>query len=146
MNNNLMTLDEMREHEWVVSWSGGKDSTATIILMHENEVPVKKIIYVRMMYDDQIPATLPKMINFIDHGKSVFESWGYNVEVVPSNKTALQIASTIYHKSKYAYNNGHPYGITAFVKLVQCENASLPIDVTLLGMMTLVKLVQCSKL
>lgn len=27
-----MSIEEMRLHEWVVSWSGGKDSTATIIL------------------------------------------------------------------------------------------------------------------
>lgn len=39
-----MTLEEMKQHEWDVSWSGGKDSTATIILMHENNIPIKKII------------------------------------------------------------------------------------------------------
>ena len=116
INNNLMTLEEMRQHEWVVSWSGGKDSTSTIILMHENKIPVKKIIYVRMMYDEKMPATLPKMIDFVLRGKSVFESWGYPVEVVPSIKTALQVASTVYHKSKYEYNNGNQYGISAFLR------------------------------
>ena len=56
---DLMTIDEMRLHKWTVSWSGGKDSTATVILMHENNIPIEKIIYVRMMYDDKLPATLP---------------------------------------------------------------------------------------
>lgn len=56
---DLMTVDEMKGHEWSVSWSGGKDSTATIILMQEYGVPIKNITYVRMMYDDKTPATLP---------------------------------------------------------------------------------------
>lgn len=64
-----MTIEEMRQHEWVVSWSGGKDSTATIILMHEYNIPIKEIIYVRMMFNNELPATLPIMTNFVDASK-----------------------------------------------------------------------------
>lgn len=50
----MMSIDEMREHERYVSWSGGKDSTATVIKMHEYKIPIKEIVYVRMMYDDTL--------------------------------------------------------------------------------------------
>lgn len=109
----MMTIEEMREHEWVVSWSGGKDSTATIILMHENHVPIKEIVYVRMMFDDVTPATLPLMTEFVDKARIVFEEWGYKVRYVYPRKTLKDCLNRIYQKSKYVERNGHPYGVTA---------------------------------
>lgn len=111
-----MTLEEMKKHEWSVSWSGGKDSTATIILMHEYEIPIKEIVYVRMMYDDTLPATLPVMTDFVDNAIKVFEGWGYNVKVVKSIKTAEQIVNTVYKRSKYPERNGKRYGVRGFAR------------------------------
>lgn len=111
-----MPLDEMRQHSWVVSWSGGKDSTATILLMHEQGIPIKQIIYVRMMFDDKLPATLPIMTEFVDRAAGVFTSWGYDVRIVKAEKTALELAEQIYEKSKYEKKNGKPYGMTAFCR------------------------------
>lgn len=113
----MMSIDEMREHEWYVSWSGGKDSTATIIKMHEHKIPIKEIIYVRMMYDDTLPATLPAMTDFVDEVKKVFESWGYPVTILKSNKTAMDLISITYKRSKkYPERNGHKYGVTTIVR------------------------------
>ena len=111
-----MTLEEMKKHEWSVSWSGGKDSTATIILMHEHGVPIKEIVYVRMMYDDALPATLPVMTDFVDSAIKVFESWGYSVKVMKSIKTAEQIINTVYKRSKYPERNGKCYGVRGFAR------------------------------
>ena len=111
-----MTLEEMKKHEWSVSWSGGKDSTATIILMHEHGVPIKEIVYVRMMYDDTLPATLPVMTDFVDSAIKVFESWGYNVKVMKSIKTAEQIINAVYKRSKYPERNGKCYGVGGFAR------------------------------
>lgn len=111
-----MNIEEMREHEWIVSWSGGKDSTATIILMHEHGVPIKEIIYVRMMYDDTLPATLPVMTDFVDKAKSVFEDWGYSVRIVPSRKTVVQEINALYTKSKYEGRNGKKHGVSSFYR------------------------------
>lgn len=111
-----MTIEEMKKHQWSVSWSGGKDSTATIILMHEYGVPIESITYVRMMYDETLPATLPLMTDFVNNAKKIFESWGYKVNIVPSIKTAQQLYSRIYKRSSYEDRNGHAYGITAFVR------------------------------
>lgn len=112
----MMTIEEIRQHEWVVAWSGGRDSTATIILMHENKIPIKKIVYVRMMYDDELPATLPIMTEFVEKAKARFEAWGYDVEIVNSIKTAKQLAEAIYFKSKDNSRNGKYYGISAFAR------------------------------
>ena len=111
-----MTLEEMKQHEWIVSWSGGKDSTATIIKMHENNVPIKEIIYVRMMFDDNTPATLPIMTEFIDQSIETFKKWGYKVTVIKSIKTAMDLATKKYKKSKYIERIGKPYGMTAFCR------------------------------
>ena len=115
-DRHIMTVDEMREHEWIVSWSGGKDSTATIILMHEHNIPIKKIVYVRMMFDETTPATLPIMNNFIDIGSAVFSQWGYTVEIIPSIKTAMDFATAKYKNSIHADWNGKPYGINPFMR------------------------------
>lgn len=113
---HTMTIEEMRQHEWTISWSGGKDSTATVILCHEYGIPIKEIIYVRMMYDDTLPATLPIMTEFVDRTINTFESWGYQVRVVPSIKTAKQMINRVYRRSKKEERNGKYYGVTAFMR------------------------------
>lgn len=111
-----MTIEEMRQHEWIVSWSGGKDSTATIILMHEYNIPIKEIIYVRMMFDEKRPATLPIMTDFVDRAKKVFESWGYKVSIVPSIRTTKEISEKRFYRSKYPIKNGKKYGLSGFMR------------------------------
>ena len=112
----FFTLEQLREKEWVISWSGGKDSTATVILCHKYGIPIKKIIYVRMMWDEKLPATLPVMTDFVDRAKAVFESWGYPVEIVKGNKTAMDIANKIYFKSVDERKNGSYYGASQFIR------------------------------
>jgi 3'-phosphoadenosine 5'-phosphosulfate sulfotransferase (PAPS reductase)/FAD synthetase len=114
--NKIMSIDEMRQYEWSIGWSGGKDSTATIILCHEYNIPIKEIVYVRMMYDENTPATLPIMTDFVDNAKFIFESWGYNVNIIPSVKTAYELASAKFKRSKYTERNGKQYGVMAFMR------------------------------
>lgn len=111
-----MTIEEMQKHEWTISRSGGKDSTATVILCHEYGIPIKKIIYVRMMYNKQIPATLPIMTEFVDKAIRVFESWGYVVEVVESIQTAQDLSNKVFKRSKYKDRNGKHYGVSPFAR------------------------------
>ena len=117
--NPLMTLDEMREYEWYVSWSGGKDSTATIILMHEYNIPIKRITYIRMMYDNNTPATLPVMTDFVDRATEVLRGWGYDVQIIPSNMTAKYLAERPYKKVLKKENEkriGYAGGIARFIR------------------------------
>lgn len=111
-----MNLEEMKKHEWTVAWSGGKDSTATIILMHEHGIPIKEIIYVRMMYDDTLPATLPVMTEFVDSAKEVFESWGYPVRIVKSIRTTVDELNTVYKRSKHPERNGKKHGVANLIR------------------------------
>lgn len=111
-----ITIEEMKNHRWSVSWSGGKDSTATIILMHENDIPIQDINYVRMMYDENIPATLPIMTEFVDRAIKTFEQWGYKVNVIKSKHTAKYYMDKVFFKSMNLSKNGSMYGISAFIR------------------------------
>lgn len=51
---------------WIVPWSGGKDSTATIIVMLEQGLEIEKIVHVRMMATETLPATHKVMTDFVD--------------------------------------------------------------------------------
>lgn len=63
--------------EYIASFSGGKDSTATIILAHENKEPLDLILFCEVMFDDEISGELPEHIDF-NKNKAfpLFNSWG----------------------------------------------------------------------
>ena len=78
----------------VISWSGGKDSTATVILFHEHEKELINegdeviILCIEVMYDlaRNISGHNPDIIKFIYEKKKIFESWGYKVEILRSDR------------------------------------------------------------
>lgn len=82
---------------YICSWSGGKDSTASIILAHENNLPLDTIILAEVMFDKQnnISGENPEHIHFIKNvAKPLFESWGYEVLILRAEKDYLD---TFYH-------------------------------------------------
>lgn len=87
----------------VISWSGGKDSTATVILMHEHQKELIKdgdeviILFSEVMFDKKkgISGHNPDNIKFIYEKKKVFEKWGFRVEILHSDKDYLDV---FYHK------------------------------------------------
>ncbi len=89
----------------VISWSGGKDSTASIILMHEHQKELINdgdevvILFSEVMFDKKhnISGHNPDIIKFIYDKKKVFESWGYKVEILRSDKDYLDV---FYHRLK----------------------------------------------
>lgn len=96
-----------------MSWSGGKDSTASIILAHEHNEPIDSIVFVEVMYDlkRNISGENPEHINFIKNvAKPMFESWGYKVHILRSDKDYIgsfyhvieKPIKHIEHKGKYA--------------------------------------------
>lgn len=48
--------------KYIASWSGGKDSTASIILAHEHGEPLDLIIFSEVMFDENISGELPEHI------------------------------------------------------------------------------------
>ena len=73
--------------KYIASWSGGKDSTASIILAHEHNEPLDLIIFSEVMFDENISGELPEHIDFIKNKAiPVFESWGYEVKILRAKK------------------------------------------------------------
>lgn len=72
-----------------LNWSGGKDSTASIILAHEHNISIDFII-ISVPYFDKakgIYADHPKHIEWLfENAIPKIKSWGYNVHVVSSDK------------------------------------------------------------
>lgn len=78
--------------KYIASWSGGKDSTASIILAHEHGEPLDLIIFSEVMFDKEISGELPEHIGFIKNKCiPVFKSWGYEVKILHSDRTYLDI-------------------------------------------------------
>ncbi len=105
-------MDKQPYH--VVSWSGGKDSTATIILAHELGLPIDLIIISIPFFDKErgIYAERSDVIDWIKNtAKPIFESWGYPVKIVSSDKDYLYYFWKIREKSeKHPEHIGKYYG------------------------------------
>ena len=88
-------------YKYVASWSGGKDSTATIILAHEHNEPLDAIVFAEVMFDKDISGELPEHIDFIHKCKRQFEEWGYPVYIIRSDTTFLDFFHHINSKGRY---------------------------------------------
>lgn len=109
-----MPIEEMRKREWTINWSGGKDSTATIIACIKYGVPIKEVNYVRMMYDDKLPATLPIMTEFVDKtAERLRKQYDIVVNVIKSAECKTHICDKVYIRSKYPVRNGKRYTLAA---------------------------------
>lgn len=97
--------------KYIASWSGGKDSTASIILAHENNEPLDLIIFSEVMFDKNTSGELPEHIDFVKNKCiPLFESWGYEVKILHSDKTYCDEFFRIVKRSKKTYLNGNRVG------------------------------------
>lgn len=102
--------------KYIASWSGGKDSTASIILAHEHGEPLDLIIFSEVMFDENISGELPEHIDFIKNKAiPVFERWGYDVEILHSDKTYMDC---FHHRTVRGKNVGMKKG---FVMSGHCD-------------------------
>ena len=106
--------------KYICSWSGGKDSTASIILAHENNEPLDIIVFSEVKYDKKISGENPEHIDFVKNkAKPLFESWGYKVVILNSEKTYMDIFNHIMVRPrKHMHHKGQKYG---FVLAHQCS-------------------------
>ena len=99
---------------YICSWSGGKDSTATIILCHLLGIPLDTIIFCEVMYDNRrkISGENPKHIEFVKKvAKPLFESWGYEVLILHSDRDYLGSFNQIIEKPRiYMEHKGLKHG------------------------------------
>lgn len=97
----------------IVSWSGGKDSTATIVLAHEHELPIDLIIICLVWFDKKrgIYAEYPEVIEWIfNTAIPLFESWGYKVKLLESERDYMYWFNHIIEKSSHAERVGKRAG------------------------------------
>ena len=111
--------------KYIASWSGGKDSTASIILAHEHNEPLDLIIFSEVMFDENISGELPEHIDFIKN-KSIpkFNEWGYEVKILHSNKTYLDCFYQVQRRSRIPERIGKRWGFPMTGKCVinsQCK-------------------------
>ncbi len=77
---------------YIANWSGGKDSTASIILAHEHNEPLDLIIFSEVMFDKETSGELPEHIDFIKNKAiPLFESWGYKVKMLRAANTYMDM-------------------------------------------------------
>ena len=96
----------------IMSWSGGKDSTASIILAHIHNEPLDEILFAEVMYDNErgISGEHPRHIHFINEvAIPLFESWGYKVTVLRSEMDYLTHFNHVITKNSEK-NKGKRYG------------------------------------
>lgn len=103
----------------VVSWSGGKDSTATVILCKNHLSDITSpgdrviILFSEVMFDKKkgISGINPTMMDFIHYAAGKFRSWGFEVNILHAEKDYLDV---FYHRMegcrKCPEHEGRLYG------------------------------------
>ena len=104
----------MKQTYTVCCWSGGKDSSASIILDYLTDRKIDEIVFCEVMYDNSrgISGENPLLMDFIEKTAIPrFEKWGYKVTVLRSKK--YDYLTYFYHiveKAKNPMNNGRKAG------------------------------------
>nr|DAT64276.1 MAG TPA: phosphoadenosine-phosphosulfate reductase [Caudoviricetes sp.] len=113
--------------KYIASWSGGKDSTASIILAHEHKEPLDLIIFSEVMFDKDISGELPEHIEFIkDKAIPQFEEWGYQVKILKDEKTYMDYFLKKFERSKTSERNGKKYGFPMMNRCVINSRCKMP--------------------
>jgi len=66
--------------QYIASLSYGKDSIAMLEVIHQNKMPLDRIVHVEIMATDTIPADLPPMMEFKDKADKIIKA-RYGIEV-----------------------------------------------------------------
>lgn len=95
-----------KKEKTIVGWSGGKDSSATILLAYEKGIPIDEILYSEVIFDrmedgTEISGELPEHKDFI-YNRAIpkLESFGYKVTVVKSQTTYMDMFMKIRQRGK----------------------------------------------
>ena len=98
----------------VILWSGGKDSTATIILAHLKQQEISEILFTEVMYDNRrgISGELPEHIHFIKKvAKPLFEEWGFPVTIISAETDYITHFNRIIERPiKHMEHKGKSFG------------------------------------
>lgn len=96
-----------------LSWSGGKDSSASIVLCYEKGIPLDGVVMSEVMFDNSrnISGENPKHIKWVyEVAKPIIEKMGYPVVVVRDKEDYLSLFNHLIEKSKVEERNGKKRG------------------------------------
>ena len=96
--------------EYIASISYGKDSLAMLEVIHQNNLPLDRIVHVEIWATKSVPAEFPEMIVFKEKAdRIIYEKYGIRVEHITAPKT---YEDYFYYKckSKKSRNAGKIYG------------------------------------
>ncbi len=97
--------------KYIANWSGGKDSTASVILAHEHGEPIDLILFSEVLFSNEISGELKEHISFMKETCiPIFQKWGYETEILHSRKTYLDIFYHVTTRGKNRENVGKRYG------------------------------------
>ena len=97
----------------IILWSGGKDSTATIILAHEFGIPIDSVVIALLYFDKKrgIYAADPYHIEWLmNFAVPKIRSWGYDVNIYEANHDYMYWFNKIVKHSKVEEKNGKKCG------------------------------------
>lgn len=109
-------------------WSGGKDSSCSIVLEHLHRAelghPPSVIVMVEVMFDKAagISAELPDHMEWVHtKAKPLFESWGFKVIIEQSEKDYLDCFYRVckkprIHQERAGKYQGFPLGSTCIIQ------------------------------
>lgn len=101
----------------IISWSGGKDSTASVILMKKHLKELTKpgdkvlVVFAEVMFDlkNKVSGHNPDIIKFIHRAQKIFTSWGFKCITLRAEKDFLDF---FYHTMKRAVTHPEHVGMT----------------------------------
>lgn len=94
-----------------VGWSGGKDSTATVLLHLQRGDEVKAVCYIPM-FTQEIPLILKDHYYFILHTADYFRSLGAKVFIV----SGMTYCEYVLHRATRGKNKGKVFGFPCFIR------------------------------
>lgn len=118
----------MTELQYIQSWSGGKDSSCSVVLENKYRdqlgIPPSTIVMAEVMFDKKkgISAEFPDHMEWVHtKAKPLFESWGHKVIIKQSEKDYLDcfyhiIQSSKLHPERVGKYQGFPLGGTCLVQ------------------------------
>lgn len=95
--------------KYILACSGGKDSTASAILAHENNEPLDEVVYCEVMFDKETSGEVPEHRDFIYNKLKPFIEDVLNVPfvILQSEKTYVDVFKHLISKGD---NIGKEYG------------------------------------
>lgn len=92
----------------IVSYSGGKDSTAMLLKMIENNMPIDEILYCEVMATPTLGAEYPEMYEYLDRvDEYLMRSIGKKITRI---KTNISFEEQFYTKKQKGKYKGKIYG------------------------------------